>query len=69
MTEMVKADELLEIRCQENKCSFGKPPCDRCCFGTIELKDIEKPQTQYHKCRKSTMYVRVEVRPPCKPAA
>ncbi len=59
----------LEIRCQEEKCPYGKGK-SRCCFGEIEENDIKEEAHLRHKCKNHNSYVNITmVRSEPKPAA
>ena len=58
---VISSEDLMEIRCQIDKCPFGMPPNVRCCFGEVAREDIVKPVKEYHQCKKSKMLVKVIV--------
>ena len=60
-SKLILPEDLLEIRCQIDKCPFGMPSNARCCFGEVAKEDIEKPIKAYHHCKKSKMLVIVVV--------
>ena len=61
--EVILPEDLVEIRCQIDKCPFGMPQNARCCFGEVAKEDITRPVKEYHRCRKSKVLVQVMVVP------
>ena len=60
-SEVIFRENLMEIRCQIDKCPFGMPPNSRCCFGEVAREDVVGPVKEYHQCKKSKMIVKIVV--------